>query len=394
MSMMLSFALAVLALPAVISCLYLLVLTLCSARPRVPLTRSERTWRFDVIVPAHNEQALIESVVRDLLRLEWPRAAFRVLVVADNCTDATAAVARAAGAEVLERNDAQLRGKGYALEFAFQHSREHGSADAVVVIDADSKVSHNLLRACAARLDAGAQAVQVYYGVLNPHTSWRTRLMCIALTAFHKVRSRAREHLGVSCGLRGNGWCVTHAVLQRVPYQAYSLAEDIEYGIELGLAGERVHYADEAEVTAEMVNDARSASTQRRRWEQGRWQLITGSTGALLRAAWRRRSLVCLDLAMDLLVLPLAYVVLEVMALLVGAAAVTWWQPTAMPWVWLGVACALSIVLYVLRGWQLSGMGLRGLLDLARAPLFLVWKVLLMLQPRESAWVRTRRNPS
>jgi cellulose synthase/poly-beta-1,6-N-acetylglucosamine synthase-like glycosyltransferase len=393
MRTLLTLVLWALAVPAVISCAYLLVLTLFSRKPRTPALPLARRWRLDLIVPAHNEQALIERVVRNLLQLERTAADFRVVVVADNCSDATAELARAAGAHVLERSDEQRRGKGYALEFAFERSRAESWADAVVVIDADSEVSRNLLTACAARLDEGAHAVQVYYGVLDPHASWRTRLMCIAFAAFHKVRSRAREHFGLSCGLRGNGWCVTHDVLQRVPYRAYSLAEDIEYGNELGLAAERVHYADEAQVLAEMVNDAGSAGTQRKRWEHGRFQLILGATGPLLRAAMRQRSRVCFDLAMDLIVLPLAYVVLNVA--LLGAVAgigLLWGLDTR--WLWLASACMACLALYVLRGWQLSGMGLQGLIDLARAPFFVLWKVLLMLQPRDSAWVRTRRKLS
>src|SRR4029077_15010006 len=146
---------------------------------------------------------------------------FRVLVVADNCSDATAALARAAGAQVLERNDPEHRGKGYALAYAFAASRAHGRADAVVVVDADSEASTNLLEASAARIEAGAEVVQAHYGVLNARASWRTRLMSIAMTSFHRVRSRARERLGLSCGIRGNGWCITHRLLRHVPYGAF-----------------------------------------------------------------------------------------------------------------------------------------------------------------------------
>jgi cellulose synthase/poly-beta-1,6-N-acetylglucosamine synthase-like glycosyltransferase len=381
-----------LALPAVVSCAYLLLLTLLSKKMRLPAATT-RALRFDVIVPAHDEEILIARTVDNLLRMDWPTERFRVVVVADNCADKTAALARAAGARVLERRHDSLRGKGYALEHAFRDSLAVGWADAVLIIDADREVSSNLLTACAARLENGAHAVQVHYGVLEPRTSWRTRLLCIAMTAFHRVRSRGRERLKVSCGFRGNGWCVTHALLKSVPYQAFSLAEDIEYGIELGLAGHRIHYADEASVDAEMVADAAAAGTQRQRWEHGRFELIRTKTAALLRAAVRQRSAVCLDLAADLMVLPLSYVALNVAALLASAAALLVWQPAATHWLWLALACAGSLTLYVLRGWQLSGMGLLGLLDLARAPFFVAWKVLLMLQPRASlSWVRTRRR--
>lgn len=378
--------------PAALSCGYLLLLTLCSGKTRAPAVGA-RTLRFDVIVPAHDEEALIGRVVRSLNRCDWPRGAFRIVVVADNCTDDTAALARLAGAEVLERQDVGLRGKGYALEHAFVASRARGFADAVVVVDADSEVSANLLAACAARIEQGAHAVQVHYGVLEPRASWRTRLLCIAMAAFHRLRSRGRERLGLSCGFRGNGWCVTHALLEQVPYRAFSLAEDIEYGIDLGLAGYRIHYADEASVDAEMVADAASAASQRRRWELGRWQLLRTKTAALLRAAVQRQSPICLDLAVDLLVLPLSYIVLNVVALLAVAAALAPWQASAVPWLWLGSGCAASLVLYVLRGWQLSGMGALGLVDLARAPFFLAWKVVLLLRSRGSrTWVRTTRR--
>jgi cellulose synthase/poly-beta-1,6-N-acetylglucosamine synthase-like glycosyltransferase len=263
----------------------------------------------------------------------------------------------------------------------------------VVVVDADGEASPNLLRAFAARLESGAHAVQAHYGVLEPRASWRTRLMCMALAAFHRVRSRGRERLRLSCGFRGNGWCVTHALLEQVPYRAFSLAEDIEYGIELGLAGHRIHYADEASVDAEMVADAASAGSQRRRWERGRWQLLRTKTVPLLRAALRRQSPVCFDLAVDLLVLPLSYIVVNVMVLLAVAAAVAPWQTAAALWLSIGAGCAASLCLYVLRGWQLSGMGALGLVDLARAPFFLLWKVLLLLRSRGSlAWVRTPRR--
>ena len=394
MTTFVNFILLALSLPAAAASLYLLLFTLISRAPSVAL-RSSRQLRFDVIVPAHNEESVIQGVVANLLNLDWPADGFRVLIVADNCTDSTASLARAAGAEVLERHDAKHRGKGYALEFAFQVSQTHGFAYAVVVIDADTEVSENLLEAFAARIESGAKVIQAHYGVLNSQTSWRTRLMTIAMASFHRVRSRARERLRLSCGLRGNGWCITHRLLRQVPYRAFSLAEDIEYGIDLGLAGYRVHYADEAHVAAMMVSGELAARTQRQRWEDGRFQLIRSKTLPLLQAAMGHGGRVCLDLALDLLVLPLSYVALNVAVLIVLAGIATLWDSSMEIWLWLGLGCGLSLLLYVLRGWQLSGVGLRGLLDLSLAPFFVFWKVLLMLRTHSSAeWVRTKREQS
>lgn len=383
--------LLVIAIPAALACAYLLMLTALSQRLK-PMSPGSRTLKFDVIVPAHNEATVIERTVSSLRKIDWPPDRFRILVIADNCTDTTAALARLAGAEVLERRDAGLRGKGYALHFAFGSSRERGWANAVIVVDADAEVSSNLLAAFAARIENGIHAIQAHYGILNPMASWRTRLITIAKASFHIVRSRARERLKLSCGIRGNGWCVTHELLTQVPYQAYSLTEDLEYGIDIGLAGFRVAYADEAHSNAEMVTDEKTASTQRRRWEDGRFQLIRSRTIPLLLAAIRRKDTVCLDLALDLMVLPLSYVTLNVLLLLGCALIALHFQLAQVAWAWLAVACAVSLLAYVLRGWQLSGIGARGVFDLARAPAFLIWKLVLMLRPRTRGWVRTDRE--
>ena len=393
MTLLATLLLFLLAVPALFACGYLLLLTVLSAPNPVP-PPSTRRLRFDVIVPAHDESAVIRRTVASLKRLDWPAAGYRILVVADNCSDDTAALARIAGATVLERrNDAQ-RGKGYALAHGFAASRAEGWADAVVVIDADAEVSANLLEAFASRIERGAAAVQAHYGILNPLASWRTRLLTIAKAAFHIVRSRARERLGLSCGIRGNGWCVTHRLLIEVPYQSFSLTEDLEYGIALGLAGHRVHYADEAHSDADMVTSASVAGKQRQRWEDGRFALIRTMTGPTLRAAFTQPSRVCLDLACDLLVLPLSYVALNVVAFAGLAALAHALLPVSALWPWLGLGCIASLVLHVLRGWQLSGLGRQGLVDLARAPFFIAWKVLLMLRRRDGrGWVRTDREP-
>jgi 1,2-diacylglycerol 3-beta-glucosyltransferase len=384
--------LLILALPAALSSGYLLLVTVLSQELPVPRLKS-RLLRFDFIVPAHNEAAVIARTVASLRKVNWPADRFRIVVCADNCTDSTAECAHEAGATVIERQNPAQRGKGYALDFAFQASRDAGFAEAVVIIDADAEASENLLEAIAARMEGGARAVQVHYGVLNPMASWRTRLITIAKGAVHVVRSRARERLGVSCGIRGTGWCVTHELLKAVPYRAYSLTEDLEYGIDLGLAGVRVAYADEADCNAEMVSNEQSARTQRQRWESGRFQLMRTKTGPLLRATLRRRSALCLDLACDLLVLPISYVALIIFALMALAAAAAPWFPGMALWLWVGTACAASLACYVLRGWQLSGIGLIGLLDLARAPGFLLWKLRLLLRRRKSNdWQRTERE--
>ena len=391
MSGLANLLLAVLALPATFSCAYLALLTILSRRLPLP-RRSSRQLRFDVVVPAHNEEAGIARTVSSLLAMDWPGSQFRVLVVADNCSDATAAVARGAGAHVLERQDSTLRGKGYALAHAFETSIRDGFATAVVVVDADAEVSENLLEAFAARIERGARAIQAQYGILNPWASWRTRLITVAKGAFHVVRSRARERLRLSCGVRGNGWCVTHELLREVPYRYYSLTEDVEYGIALGVAGCRVEYAGEAHSNADMASSEKNARTQRQRWEKGRFQLVRSTTVPLLRTAVRQRSRICLDLAFDLIVPPLSYLTVNIVLLGVIAGIWSFWDPRAVFWAWWALACAAALALHVLRGWQLSGTGIRGLTALGHVPGFILWRIWLLLGRKTGEWVRTERE--
>lgn len=391
MASLLDWALLVLGVPVYLCALYLFVLTLLSARSPIPPSSAPRL-RFRIIVPAHNESAGIAATVHNLQTLDYPRDLYEILVVADNCSDDTAHRARDAGASVLERQDATLRGKGYALKYAFEQLPPE--VNAAVVIDADTIASPNLLRAFAARLEGGARAVQADYAVRNANAGWRTRLMAIAFGAFHIVRSRARERLGVSAGLRGNGMCFAASVLQAVPHDAFSIVEDVEYGIRLGQAGHRVFYADEAHVYGEMVSSAKAARSQRERWEGGRTALLRRHAVHLVTKGLGGDKIL-LDLAADVLVPPLSRIV--------GAAAVG-----------LVVACAGAavtgdfarsraafaaslgmVVVYVLRGWMVSGTGMRGLADLFLAPWFMAWKLTLARRApakTDAEWVRTARE--
>jgi GT2 family glycosyltransferase len=380
--------------PLLLVVAYLTLLTALSRRLPHPIGGAPRL-RFAVVVPAHDEEAGIARTLASLRALDWPAHLLRVVVVADNCTDETGTRAAAAGAEVLVRTDAAHRGKGHALAFAFDRLRKAGTADAIVVVDADSLASANLLRAFAARIEGGAEAAQADYGVMNPDASWRTRLMTIAFTLFHRVRSRGRERLGLSAGLRGNGMCFSAGILGAVPHDAFSRVEDVEYGLRLAEAGCRVHYVGDAAVLGEMVSTESPSRSQRRRWEDGRRELRRREGGRLLRLALARRDPVLLDVAIDLFVPPLSAVAGGVaLGLLASRAAAVVCDGSPLATSCYAVALAL-LVSHVLRGWWLSGTGWRGLAAMGLAPVYMAWKVLLRLRSpgeRAKAWVRTSRE--
>lgn len=389
-----SIALALASLPLWLAGGYLLALTLVSGRLPVP-SRGAPRYRFAVVVPAHDEASGIDRTLRSLLSIQWPEALRQIVVVADNCTDETASIARSCGVRVMERVDPDLRGKGYALRFAFEHLLADGWADALVVVDADSDVSVDLLAGFAARLDQGAQAIQAFYGVRNPWEGWRTQLMTLAYDIFHRVRGRGRERLGLSCGLRGNGMCLTSDLLRRVPYAAFSMVEDLEYGVQLGRAGVRVWYADEVAVLGDMVISEAAARSQRQRWEGGRSALSQNLGLGLLSDALTQRDRVLLDLALDTMVPPLS--VLAICAVLVASAA---GGAYGLGWVsiWIFVFAALPLVfllVHVLRGAAVSDLGARSWLVLfSTAPRYLLWKLSLKLLPgpKGGGWIRTARE--
>ncbi len=360
--------------------------------------------RIAVVVPAHNEESIVATTVASLLATIYPDGRRRVIVVADNCTDNTAAAARSAGAEVFERRHETQRGKGYALNFAFGRLLDEGWAEAIAVVDADTVVEANLLQSFSSRFAAGEHAVQANYAVLNREDSWRTRLMHIAFTAFHEVRGSGREALHLSAGLRGNGMAFSVATLRSVPHLAFSVVEDLEYGVLLGLSGIRVAYAHESTVSGDMPSDADSSVSQRDRWEHGRATMRKTYARKLLAKAVTRRSAVLADLAADVMMPPMGKVIVPAVAgLAVSSGTLLMTRQMGRlprsPIVFAVAAGGLAV--NVVEGWRRSGAGLAGLTDLAKVPKYLAWKATgrsssssatSLTDAEKGVWVRTTRS--
>lgn len=317
------------ALPSLAATGYLAACTLLARGRRPTAHARDIMTRWCIVVPAHDEAQGIGATIASLRALDYPTWRVTIVVVADNCTDNTAQIARGLGAMVIERVDVTRRGKGFALEHAFRRllKTESIAWDAVLVIDADTDVSSNLLRECAGALQRGAQAVQALYlpreVPMGSQIDARGFAPRIALTAFHEVRSLARARLGCSTGLRGNGMAFTRELLTRFPHAAHSVTEDVEYGIMLGQHGVPVAYAGAATVRGDMPHAASAAATQGQRWLAGRTLLRRRWTAPLMHAVARQRSRLPLDLLVDLWIPPLSRVVLYVGAavLLLGFAA-------------------------------------------------------------------------
>lgn len=372
-------------LPGTLSLLGLTASGALPARKRGPAVRFLR--RMVVVVPAHDEAEGIARCVKSLLSVERPRADYEVVVIADNCSDDTADEARRAGATVWERHHDTERGKGYALDFAFNRLLEQTDVDAVLIVDADTDVEPNFARACEATFESGAEALQCRYLVRNSDASTRTQLMQVAVMAFNVLRPRGRDRLGLSVGILGNGWGMTRACLEQVPYTARSVVEDLEHHIQLVRAGIRVHFVDDTTVRGDMpVGDAPS-STQRARWEGGRFRMLAEHVPGLLREAATGRPRL-IEPAMELMLLPLAYHVGGL-----GVALVLPFPPTQ-----LCALAGLSVVgCHVVTAIAVAGGGAAEFKALASAPGYMLWKAnllpkILAAASKRQEWLRTDRE--
>ena len=359
-------------------------------RPRIPEPGARRR-RFAVLIPAHNEASVIDRVIRSVREQTYPARGLDIFVVADNCTDATATIAREAGAIVHERVDAVDRAKGHALRWLLPHVREHGRHDAYIVVDADSILSSEFVAQMDARLQAGSRVIQAHYRVLNATASPTSALREAALASLHYLRPRGRAALGLSCGLKGNGMCFDAAVLDKHGWSSVGLAEDVELHLALVRAGIRVDFAPEATVSADMPTNLGDAASQNLRWEAGRLGAVRQQIPSMLAGGLARGDAVVLDAAIEQLIPPLsvAFVggaIVSVAALVVGSA-------TASA---LAVFGTVAIAGHVVAGLIATRAPTRTYLALAHAPRYVVWKVVLyaraVIAPAGAPWIRTRRS--
>ncbi|MDX6610220.1 MAG: hypothetical protein QOF85_2145 [Solirubrobacterales bacterium] len=261
--------------------------------------------RLAVLVPAHDEEGGIGATLESLAACEYPLDARRIVVIADNCSDGTAARSSRAGAQVWERTDPSRRGKGFALIWALQRLfEEEDSFDAVVMVDADCVASPNMLSAIDRRLRSGASAVQVDYVAGNPEDSHVSALRFGAFALADTVRFLGKQRLGLSCGLVGTGMGFTRGLLQRAPWTATGLVEDGEYHLRLVLAGERAEFIPEASVSQAVPTSMRASSEQQARWERGRLQLIRHWSPRLLASGLARRDVVRVHAGLECLLPP------------------------------------------------------------------------------------------
>jgi 1,2-diacylglycerol 3-beta-glucosyltransferase len=249
--------------------------------------------RFVVLVPAHDEGLNISETVKSIRSLDYPPSLVRTIVIADNCTDSTGLLARRAGAEVWVRVDTERTGKGCALTWALEGVTRMRQ-DAVVVLDADTVAEPGLLLVLDAEMRRDQQAkltaaYQVRYRFHAEGDAWAANASMTAKDLEHRSVHRPRSALGLPVVLQGNGFCLPTDVLHAVPWGAHSIAEDMEYTLDLLMHGIGVRYIDRTSVSARLPALAAHCSAQRVRWAKGNLHLLFTRLGPLAYQSFRQR---------------------------------------------------------------------------------------------------------
>jgi cellulose synthase/poly-beta-1,6-N-acetylglucosamine synthase-like glycosyltransferase len=348
--------------------------------------------RIAVLTPAHDEAEGIAEMLQALMPQLQPGD--RVLVVADNCTDETSSIARAAGAVVVERSHATLRGKSYALAFGVDAMRDD-PPEVVVVVDADCRVRPGSLDELAqgvVRHDRPLQALDLM--IARPDAGLVRRFAEFAWRIRNWVRPAGAHRLGLPCQLMGTGMAFSWEMIADARLATGSLAEDMKLGIDFAIQGRPPLFCDAALVTSYFPDSAAAARSQRTRWEHGHLETIVREVPAVIWKAMVRTDVRLLGMALDLCVPPLALLAMLLIAL-DGAGVVLWALGASAAVAVVALSVTLMFVAAALSAWAIRGRGLISFAELLSIPFYVLTKLPIyarFLFRRQKDWVRTERK--
>jgi cellulose synthase/poly-beta-1,6-N-acetylglucosamine synthase-like glycosyltransferase len=352
------------------------------------------TPRVVVLVPAHDEAAQIAETVGALVQ-DLPLHG-TVLVVADNCTDQTAELARGAGATVIERRDLSRVGKGFAISKGLEHLAS-SPPEVVIIFDADCRISQGGVAILARAAVRSRRPVQAEYllGVPGGQDPMVV-VSAMAVLLRNRIRPRGLDRLGMPCTLTGSGMAFTWDVLRAAPETGANLVEDLVMGIDLALRGHPAALCSEVKVNSVLPASGAASMRQRRRWEHGHLHTLVTYAPRLLGTGLVRRRLSLIALGLDLMVPPLALLVmLQTVLLGVTLLAHTLKATSVIP-VTIVAAALAQVALAVAVAWVGFGRQTIRFRQLVLMPLYLARKVpfylALMFRGRQRKWERTTRE--
>lgn len=365
------------------------------ARPSAStMTRRDDATRVAVLIPAHNEAVGIAATLRDVQA--QLRAADRLLVIADNCSDDTATVARSAGAEVVERSHATQRGKGYALDFGVRHLGATQAPAIVLIVDADCRLDPGAIDILTQECLRSGRPTQALYEMNAPaDAGLRARVSAFAWRVRNRVRPLGWWRVGAPCQLMGTGMAFPWALLRDAPLASGNIVEDVQLGVDLALHGTPPLFVPQARVFSEFPAADDAAAAQRRRWEHGNLSVMLRHGPRLLGAAVARVNFGLAAMAADLMVPPLALLVQLQLALALFGGGALLFGAGALPLA-ISVSALILLALAIAAAWSQAGRDVIGWTELVwTTPAYALRKLpmyLAFLWKRESNWVRAKRE--
>lgn len=277
--------------------LYQLVVSLCSlVKLKDKPIIEDKQNRFMAIIPAHNEEKVVGNLIASLKRQNYPKELYDIYVIADNCTDNTAKVAKEAGAIVYERFDEEHKTKGYALNwFLKQKIEENAPYDAFCIFDADNIVDENFIKNMNKKLCQGEEVVQGYRDIKNPTDSWITAGYAIFYWTMNRFYHLARYNLGLSPLINGTGFMVKFDIIKPTGWDTNTLTEDIEFSLKTIISGKKLGWATDAIVYDEQPVGFKQSWSQRSRWTVGHIQCLKEYTIPLAGAVKEHKTLMNFD---------------------------------------------------------------------------------------------------
>ena len=372
------------ALPGVATALQIGLLALASLFYRDRRAESDEQLRFLVLIPAHDEELLIARGLAAIESDREPRDT--VLVVADRCTDETAAIAKSFGAVVLERGSEDEPGRAAARQAGLEHARAL-DWDAVLMLDADSIIEPGFFAACRGALAGGVPAVQARSESRRGRTL-ATEASLAAFTLQGITLPRGRDRLGLSVRLRGTGMAIRRDVALSHRFRAPA-SEDLFFTLDLLLAGVRCRHVDQARLHSEGASTWGAFGGQKVRYEAGRMAAARAFLPRLVRRVVRRRDMTCLDAAWFLATPPFALAILSLLAGIALAVSVGAWGVAAIAGVAFG-ALAASLVIGLIQARARP----RTWLALIAAPWYLFWKASVQIRALASLRRRDEYGPT
>ncbi|MHB1654667.1 MAG: glycosyltransferase family 2 protein [Desulfitobacteriaceae bacterium] len=356
---------------------------------------------FALVVAAHNEEPVIGPLVENLLQLDYPKELYDVFVVADNCMDKTALIARNAGASVHQRFNDAKRGKGYALEWMFHRLfKMERQYDAVVIFDADNLVKENFLVEMNSKLCQGDKIVQCYLDSKNPFDTWVTNTFSIAFWITNRLLQLARYNIGLSNVLGGTGMCISMDVLKKLGWGATSLTEDLEFSMKALAHGVKTTWAHDAVVYDEKPLTFAQSWRQRKRWAQGQVDVAGRYFFPLLVKGIRERKMTYLDAAVHLFqpaLVMIATFFMTVNILSIFQTHYTHVFSLVMPWTGWQILSAIQYV-YPVAALALDRLPWRAYLGLILYPVFIYsWIPIVFLgflKRKDKQWSHTQHTRS